>query len=149
MCVTLPLLSGINGKLVERVVFFQNALMEVSSVLSVDALHVLIARYFFVDGKDTNERYLGRSETELTEIQAQRRPGRPPSTREGQLKEQMKVDHKEYDIGFWIPEARDIPSAELLTRWNGQWGALSALKFIRLSRDGACRSSKFPPSGES
>ncbi|KAL9131922.1 MAG: hypothetical protein Q9217_000282 [Psora testacea] len=94
-------------------------------------------------------RYLSRDDEELAERKDQRRPGRPSSTREDLLKRQMTMQDNEYSIGFWIPDMQDDDNLEKLRRWNGDWGYLSTLKYVRLARDGSIHRSSFPPKGQS
>jgi len=91
--------------------------------------------------------YLNQHAAELAELKKQRRPGRPSSTREDLLGRSMVTAEKEYDSGFWLPDMQDEGNLELLRNWNGQWTSLSTLKYIRLSRDGSIRQSRFPPKG--
>ena len=96
-----------------------------------------------------HNRYLNRDDEALAELKSQRRPGRPSSTREDLLKQQMAMEDNEYSAGFWIPDMQDEGNLEKLRRWNGDWGYLSTLKYIRLARNGSIQQSSFPPKGHS
>ncbi|KAF2011668.1 hypothetical protein BU24DRAFT_377021 [Aaosphaeria arxii CBS 175.79] len=93
------------------------------------------------------EDYLGRDDDEISKLQAERRAGRPPSTRETLLKQNRDVEQGEYTSGFWLPELEDMEVLKKLKAWNGQWANLATMKFVRLSRDGVKKESSFPPKG--
>lgn len=57
----------------------------------------------------------------------------------------MLTEAREYDSGFWIPHMQDEANLRILRDWNGEWTALNTFKYIRLSRDGTIRQSRFPP----
>ena len=94
-------------------------------------------------------RHLSRGDEKLAEMKGQRRTGRPSSTREDILKERWAIEDREYGTGFWIPDMQDEGNLEKLRRWNGDWGYLGTLKYIRVARDGTIRQSTFPPKGQS
>lgn len=95
------------------------------------------------------EDYLGRDEEELSNIQAERRSGRPPSTRETLLKQIQATERGEYSSGFWVPDLEDMSNLEKLKSWNGEWSSLAVIKFIRVTKDGEKKESSFPPKGQS
>jgi len=59
----------------------------------------------------------------------------------------MVAEEREYDSGFWLPDMQDEANLRILRNWNGEWTSLNTLKYVRISRDGAIRLSKFPPKG--
>ncbi len=60
----------------------------------------------------------------------------------------MDTEAKELKSGFWIPDLRHMENVERLKRWDGQWGSLAALKFIRVTRESErVAESTFPPNG--
>lgn len=95
------------------------------------------------------DRYLNREDEEMMGLKTARRPGRPSSTREDLLKQKMAVEEKEYMTGFWIPDMQDSDNLAQLLVWNGEWGSLNTIKFVRLPRNGTAKSSNFPPKGQS
>ena len=94
-----------------------------------------------------NSSYLGRYDEEITQLKSQRRYGRPSSTREDLLKQFMTTEYQEYEGGLWIPNLQDEANLGMLRGWNGEWTALSTIKYVRLSRKGTLRESSFPPKG--
>ena len=91
--------------------------------------------------------YIHRTDEDLTEEKAQRRPGRPPSSLENQLTAQQESEEKEFKSGIWIPDIRNKALRERLERWNGDWSGLNTLKFIRVVKNGPVKDSSFPPKG--
>ena len=91
--------------------------------------------------------YLTRHDQEIAELKSQRRPGRPSTNREDLLQQSVKMEYREYDGGFWIPDMQDEGNLGLLRGWNGEWTALNAFKYVRLSKDGTMKESSFPPKG--
>jgi translation machinery-associated protein 16 len=95
------------------------------------------------------EDYLGRDDEELAKLKAERRPGRPPSTRQNLLEINQKTEQDEYASGFWVPDLEDVINLRKLKEWNGQWAQLATLKFARISKGGFRKESSFPPKGMS
>ena len=91
--------------------------------------------------------YLQREDEELAAIKAQRRAGRPPSTRETLLKQVQAQEQGEYVSGYWSPDLQDTETLKQLKDWSGQWSGLNQLKFIRVTKEGAVKDSAFPPKG--
>ena len=88
--------------------------------------------------------YINRHEEELTKLKHERRPGRPPTSRQERIELQMSKDNHEYDSGFWIPNMEDEKNLDALRQWDGQWQSLGSLNFVRLSRSGLKHASSFP-----
>lgn len=88
-----------------------------------------------------------RSDDELVDIKAQRRPGRPPSKAEEQLQSQLDAEQREFKTGFWVPDLRDEEGRNKLEAWSGDWAGLNSLKYIRVMKGGSVRTSSFPPKG--
>jgi translation machinery-associated protein 16 len=95
------------------------------------------------------EDYLGRDDEELAKLKADRRPGRPPSTRQTLLEFNQKTEQNEYASGFWVPDLEDVINLMNLKQWNGDWAQLAQLKFVRISKEGFKKESSFPPKGMS
>lgn len=93
--------------------------------------------------------FLARFDDELATLKAERRPGRPPVTREVAITQQLEADAKEYVSGLWIPDLREEETLFTLRNWDGDWAGLNNMKFVRVMRDGEVRGSSFPPTGQS
>lgn len=93
--------------------------------------------------------YVRRDEDELQQVKAERRPGRPASTREDLLNRRIASDAQEYNSGYWIPDVTDDDTFKKLQSWTGEWSALGTIKFVRLTREGLLLPSSFPPKGQS
>ncbi|KAH7095181.1 translation machinery-associated protein 16 [Paraphoma chrysanthemicola] len=95
------------------------------------------------------EDYLGRDDEEVLKLKAERRPGRPASTRQTLLEQNQATEQGEYASGFWVPDLEDGENLKKLKDWNGQWSGLATLKFARISKEGVKKESSFPPKGMS
>jgi translation machinery-associated protein 16 len=93
--------------------------------------------------------FLSRFDSELATLKAERRPGRPPATREVAIKQQLELDNREYDSGLWIPDLRDEETLFSLRNWQGEWSGLNTMGFVRVTRKGEVKESSFPPKGQS
>ncbi|KAF1977189.1 hypothetical protein BU23DRAFT_501006 [Bimuria novae-zelandiae CBS 107.79] len=124
-----------NRPYVLRIKSFQSYTMEHTSALSIPDIQAMI------------EDFLGRDDEELANLKAQRRAGRPPSTRETLLKQNQAMEQGEYASGFWVPDLENADNLQKLKDWNGQWSGLATLQFARISKDGFKRESSFPPKG--
>ncbi|KAF1835378.1 hypothetical protein BDW02DRAFT_588209 [Decorospora gaudefroyi] len=120
-----------------RIKSFQSYTTEHETPLSISEIQAMI------------EDYLGRDDEELTKLKADRRSGRPPSTRQTLLELQRNTEQDEYASGFWVPDLEDASNLRKLKEWNGQWAQLATLKFARISKEGFKRDSSFPPKGMS
>ncbi|KAF2260970.1 hypothetical protein CC78DRAFT_380473 [Lojkania enalia] len=124
-----------NRPYVLRVKFFQSHSLEHDSAFNIADIQT------FIEG------YLNRDSEELAALSAERRPGRPPSTRLTSLKQNQVQEQGEYTSGFWLPDLEDKSNLQKLNDWNGQWSSLSTIKFVRIAKDGTKRESMFPPKG--
>ncbi|CBX97996.1 hypothetical protein IAQ61_010101 [Plenodomus lingam] len=120
-----------------RIKSFQSFTTEHEKPLTIPELQAMI------------EDYLGRDDEELAKLKAERRPGRPPMTRQTMIEQSQAVEQAEYAAGFWVPDLEDAAVLRKLKEWNGQWANLATLKFARLSKDGFKKESSFPPKGMS
>jgi len=127
----------VNGPHLQRISFFQQATSTHTSPYTLPTIQTLISEF------------IHRSDTELADLKAERRPGRPPSKREDELKQQMERDEKEHASGYWIPDMQDGDNLKMLEAWGGDWVGLNTMKFVRVSRDGTMVESSFPPKGQS
>ena len=82
-------------------------------------------------------------------MKAERRPGRPSSTREDLLKQRINMEGREYKAGYWLPDMQGEKNLEALRDWSGQWENLNILKFVRITEGGKISESSFPPKGRS
>jgi translation machinery-associated protein 16 len=116
---------------------FQSYTTEHVSPLSIPEIQAMI------------EDYLGRDDEEVLKLKAERRPGRPASTRQTLLEQHQAVEQGEYESGFWVPDLEDAENLKRLKEWSGQWSGLATLKFARISKTGVRKESSFPPKGMS
>lgn len=79
--------------------------------------------------------YIERNNDELDQLKAQRRPGRPSSSRQDSLQMQLEYDNREYNDGFTLPDLRNPQIVKALQAWQGSQGGTNTLEFIRLARD--------------
>lgn len=93
--------------------------------------------------------YLDRENDTLEELKAERRPGRPPTTKQTLLEQQRATEQKEYEHGFWMPDMQNLTNLEKLKQWKGEWVGLGQLKFVRVHKSGTVKESAFPPGGSS
>jgi translation machinery-associated protein 16 len=114
---------------------FQSYTMEHEAPLTVADIQAMI------------EDFLGRDDEELATLQAGRRAGRPPTTRETLLKQNQIMEQGEYASGFWVPDLEDSEILQKLKTWDGKWSSLATLKFARIAKDGNRKESSFPPKG--
>jgi translation machinery-associated protein 16 len=121
---------------VHRVKFVQDAVSDRAEPLATADVRALAAEY------------VDRNSSELEEIQAARRPGRPPGLREVLLREQRDADEREFEAGYWMPDVTDPATLEAIKRWNGRWVMLNTMGFVRVTREGERRESGFPPTGK-
>ncbi|EME78023.1 uncharacterized protein MYCFIDRAFT_63859 [Pseudocercospora fijiensis CIRAD86] len=124
-----------NRPWLDRVAFFQENLPETLHPLEIAETQALI------------ERFLARHDEEVAALKAERRPGRPASTRQTLLEQQIKTEKAEYESGFWVPNMQDEEALQKLDAWNGSWLALAPLRFVRVDNAGGVKESQFPPRG--
>ncbi|KAF2001087.1 hypothetical protein P154DRAFT_522071 [Amniculicola lignicola CBS 123094] len=118
-----------------RVKHFQTCCQDHDLAFPIDEIQAFISQY------------LARDDDELATLQAERRAGRPPSTRETLLKQNQVTEQGEYTSGFWLPDLQDVDNVKMLKEWDGKWASLGQLKFARVAKDGHARESIFPPKG--
>jgi translation machinery-associated protein 16 len=99
------------------------------------------------DLRDLVVRYINRSVPEIEQLQSERRKGRPPSKREEALVQRTDAEDREFKTGFWMPDFSSPDVIKALASWKGDWSGLSALKYIRLTKEGGKQPSLFPPKG--
>jgi translation machinery-associated protein 16 len=92
-------------------------------------------------------KYLRREDEALAALKAERRPGRPKSTKQTLLEQQQDQEQKEYESGFWMPDMQSEATLTKLRNWKGEWIALSPLGYVRVDKAGNKKESAFPPKG--
>jgi translation machinery-associated protein 16 len=79
--------------------------------------------------------FISRDQEEVDNLQKERRPGRPASSRQDQLTIKIEKEQKEFKTGFLVPDLSDLKTVERLKLWNGDQGGLNVLKFVRVAED--------------
>ena len=137
----------------QRIAYFQGAAKAVETAIDDGQAHDLIQRFTLFSNLSTLSltliSYIRRKDNELAKIRSERRPGRPPSNHEDQLKQLILTEEREFESGFWMPDMTDASNVEQLRNWNGEWASLNLFQYVRLSKDGVRHESSFPPKGQS
>lgn len=126
-----------NKQWIDRVAFFRARLPDTLHPLELDRIQSLI------------QEFLSRNDADLNQLKAERREGRPPSTRQTLLEQQIDSEKKEYESGFWLPNLQDGETLVKLDAWSGQWIGLGIMRFARVQSSGEMKESQFPPKGSS
>lgn len=90
---------------------------------------------------------MSRDQEEVDDLKAERRAGRPPSTRQTNLEQAIAAENKEYESGFWMPDLRDGKNIDALREWSGKWDAMGLIRFVRVFSSGKVEASAWPPRG--
>lgn len=125
----------LNPITVLRILFFQDHIPQPIAPLPEAEIHALIVEY------------LKREDEALAALKAERRPGRPMSTRQQVLEQLQATEQKEYEAGYWMPDMTDENNLKQLEAWKGNWGGLGQVKFVRVEKNGVIKESAFPPKG--
>ncbi|KAI9728391.1 MAG: hypothetical protein M1828_003791 [Chrysothrix sp. TS-e1954] len=121
---------------VERIAFFQQEVSQRGKEpFTPEEIHKSI------------QNYIGRHDENLEQLQAERRPGRPPTKQQEVLQQRKQSEKGEYLSGLWMPLMTDTKNLEALEEWNQEWTALGTMKYCRVTEAGAITSSAFPPRG--
>lgn len=91
--------------------------------------------------------YLARDDDEVATLKAERRPGRPPATRQTNLEQAIAAEKQEYESGLWMPDLRDGKNVDALRDWSGKWDAMGLIRFVRVFSSGKTEESAWPPRG--
>lgn len=126
-----------NRQWLERIAFLQDRLPETLHPLEVEQIQEILRAYF------------DRDDEELAQLKAERRSGRPASTRQTLLEQRRDLEGKEYESGFWIPNLQDVETLVKLDAWKWDWLSLGNMRFIRVDDKGIVKESQFPPRGAS
>lgn len=127
----------VNKQWIDRIIFFYDHLPETLHPLLIGEIQSLI------------DSYISRHDDEIDQLRAERRAGRPPSSRQTLLEQQRDSEKSEYESGFWLPNFQDEETLVKLNDWNGEWSGLGVLRFIRVDNQGVAKESQFPPRGAS
>lgn len=79
--------------------------------------------------------FVSRDQEEVDKLQAQRRPGRPASSKQDQLTMKIEKEQKEFKTGFLVPDLTDRMTVERVRQWRGDQGGLNVIKFVRVAED--------------
>jgi translation machinery-associated protein 16 len=126
-----------NKQFIDRVEFFRQNLPDVLHPFETSEIQRLI------------QENLTRYDEELEQLKAERRAGRPPSTRQTLVEQARELEVKEYASGFWVPDLQDAEVLQKLEKWSGDWLGLATLRFARVDASGNVKESQFPPRGSS
>lgn len=98
-------------------------------LLSGDKTHIpdLNAFHDFI-----NTFYLGRHDSELDELRAAQRLGRPKSKHLMELEEAVEKEKREYYEGIIVPDLMNETNVSLLRQWKGDPQALHLFRFVRV-----------------
>lgn len=88
------------------------------------------------DMREFISEYISRNDEELAQIEKDRRPGRPLSSKQQLQLEKRKHDEHVFETGFRIPDVSDKLTVERLRGWNGTSGSLSSWKYIMITKEG-------------
>ncbi|EGV60577.1 translation machinery-associated protein 16 [Yamadazyma tenuis] len=81
------------------------------------------------------ENFLSRFDDEVEQLQGERRPGRPASARQQILEQLIQSEKSNYVSGIKVPNLSDKLTVDLLRKWNGTIGGVTAFKYINVYRD--------------
>jgi len=119
----------------ERIAFFKDNLPDTLHPMELPQIQEIIRQY------------LDRHDVEVADLKAERRVGRPASTRQTLLEQAREMERKEYESGFWAPDMREDETLLKLDAYGGDWLSLSNMRFIRVDVNGNVHESQFPPRG--
>lgn len=80
-----------------------------------------------------SESFLTRRDDELRDLQKARRPGRPPSKAEHELKESMAAEKREYMSNMEVPDLLNATNVRLMREWDGDAQALGLYRMVKIS----------------
>lgn len=134
----------------DRIDYIHEAIQECTEALSTEEISEFVAKYVpptinHHTRRLTQVRYIARDAEEIKQLESERRKGRPPSKREEALKQRVQTEDREFATGLWMPDLSDQYAMTAMKNWNGHWSGLSAIKFMRFTKDGEKLTSTFPP----
>lgn len=80
-----------------------------------------------------NDSWLSRRDDELAALQAARRPGRPPSKNEVELREAIEAEKREYSENMEVPDLLNAVNVRVMRDWEGDPQALGLFRMVRIS----------------
>ena len=81
-----------------------------------------------------SESYLALNQERLAQLQAERRPGRPPSQKEVQLQDLVAREKEEYRTGMEVPDLLNETNVRLLRNWQGNPQELPLFRIVRIAQ---------------
>lgn len=87
------------------------------------------------DMREIVNEYICRNDEELAQIENDRRPGRPLSSKHQLQIEKRKHDQHIFETGFSIPDISDKLTVTRLRGWNGTSGSLTSWKFTLITKE--------------
>ncbi|OAR02566.1 hypothetical protein LLEC1_04005 [Akanthomyces lecanii] len=122
--------------IVDRIEYFHNYLKEKDVTrLELPEVQTLI------------HNYVHQHDEELNEVKKARRPGRPASNREDQLKRKVDTLEEEYEKGFLIPNVFDEDNSRKLMGYEGSWAYIATIAWSKVSKAGKISNGDFPSKG--
>ncbi|OAA82073.1 hypothetical protein LEL_01618 [Akanthomyces lecanii RCEF 1005] len=122
--------------IVDRIEYFHNYLKEKDVTrLELPEVQTLI------------HNYVHQHDEEFNEVKKARRPGRPASTREDQLKRRIDTLEEEYEKGFLIPDVFDEDNGKKLMGYEGSWAYIATIAWSKVSKAGKISNGDFPSKG--
>lgn len=79
------------------------------------------------------EMHVMRHDDDLEEFRAQRRPGRPMTSKHQILEEKAKHDAHLWETGIKVPNLMDKDTVHALRNWNGTTGGATVFKMVEIS----------------
>ena len=125
--------KGINEQWLNRIAWFKEHLPE--------TLHPFDQAQF----QAIAEEYLTHMDEEINALQAERRSGRPATTRQQLLELAKDNEKKEYKSGLWVPNLQDEQTLLKLVAWEHDWLSLGNMEFVRIDDEGVIKEAQFPP----
>ncbi|PHH76297.1 hypothetical protein CDD82_4059 [Ophiocordyceps australis] len=124
----------------EEPIFSRAAYFQTKLNMTPGAPNLAVVQSFIHD-------FIHQYDQEQTLLRKNRRPGRPPTTREDLVKMKIAALEAEYKNGFVLPDMLHQDGVEKLRGWEGSWSKLTALSWIRISSKGLVRQAEFPSKG--
>merc|ERR1712000_14202 len=93
------------------------------------------------------DEWIHQYDEEYNEIKSTRRKGQPAKPREDLLKLKASNLAAEYETGFSIPDVLSEENAKKLNEWDGNWGYLTTIPWIKVQKTGRSRPADFPSKG--
>jgi len=125
--------KGINEQWLNRISWFKEHLPDTLHPFDLPQFQAIV------------EEYLTHMDEEINALQAERRSGRPATTRQQLLELAKDNEKKEYRSGLWVPNLQDEQTLLKLDAWEYDWLSLGNMEFVRIDDEGAIKEAQFPP----